>query len=371
VIVGNGSQALLHHVAGRVGVAVLNRPSVLNVIDMDLIKALTRRLAIWRDDPAIAAVLVRGAGERAFCAGGDVRAVYVRRGDDAFMDEVYRVEYLLDDAIARYSKPYVVLMSGIVMGGGCGISVHGSHRIVTETTKLAMPECRIGLFPDIGASFFLARCPGRLGLYLGLTGISIGAADALYLGLADYFIPTNRLPQIVSAINGGQTASQDMLGALAVVPQTAPVSLLRKDIDDVFGLGCVRDILDALASSSAAWARDAYDSIRKACPLSLELTFRSIREAATKTLRECLISDFRIAQRLMKREDYFEGVRARIIDKDNQPRWTHDAVGAVDPAEVEACFASFTGHELEFDEQAEPFAVHGPGGLSRGRDGRA
>jgi enoyl-CoA hydratase len=375
LIVGNDSDTLLHDVVGRVGVAVLNRPAVLNVIDMDLIKALTHRLEIWRKDPAIAAVFVRGTGERAFCAGGDVRAVYAHRGNDAFMDEVYRVEYLLDDAIARYPKPYVVLMSGIVMGGGCGISVHGSHRVVTETTLLAMPECRIGLFPDIGASFFLARCPGRLGLYLALTGAPVGAADALYLGLADYFIPTSRLSQIIPAINDDAQAAGDILSALAIVPDTAPLSVLRKDIDAAFALTSVRDIVAALASSPAVWAREAHASINKACPVSLELTFRSIWEAETKTLRECLISDFRIAQRLMKRNDYFEGVRARIIDKDDKARWTHDSVAAVHPAEIEACFAPLGDRELRFEEDRSHLAsdVHGRGGspaLSRRREGR-
>jgi enoyl-CoA hydratase len=375
LIVGNDSDTLLHDVVGRVGVAVLNRPAVLNVIDMGLIKALTRRLEIWRKDPAIAAVFVRGTGERAFCAGGDVRAVYAHRGNDAFMDEVYRVEYLLDDAIARYPKPYVALMSGIVMGGGCGISVHGSHRVVTETTLLAMPECRIGLFPDIGASFFLARCPGRLGLYLALTGAPVGAADALYLGLADYFIPTSRLSQIIPAINDDAQAAGDVLSALAIVPDTAPLSVLRKDIDAAFALTSVRDIVAALASSPAVWAREAHASINKACPVSLELTFRSIREAETKTLRECLISDFRIAQRLMKRNDYFEGVRARIIDKDDKARWTHDSVAAVNPAEIEACFAPLGDRELRFEEDRSHLAsdVHGTGGspaLSRRREGR-
>jgi len=358
--VDNGSETLLHHSVGRVGVAVLNRPAVLNVIDMELIKALSGRLMIWRDDPAIAAVLVRGAGERALCAGGDVRAVYTHRGDDVFMDEVYRVEYLLDDAIARYPKPYIVLMSGIVMGGGCGISVHGSHRIVTETTVLAMPECRIGLFPDIGASFFLARCPGRLGLYLGLTGARVGAADALYLGLADYFILTNRLSQIIPAFDGAQTAS-GALGALTIMPEAAPLSVLRKEIDSVFSLGSVRDIIARLASLPDPWAREAHASISKACPLSLELTFRSIREAETKTLRECLISDFRIAQRLKKRNDYFEGVRALIIDKDDKPRWTHGGVADVDSAEVEACFAPLGDRELRFEEHVGALSSVGIG----------
>ncbi len=342
-----GSESLLHHVAGSVGVAVLNRPAVLNVIDMTLIKALHACLETWRADPTITAVLVRGAGERAFCAGGDVRAVYEHRGDDAFMHEVYRVEYVLDDAIARYPKPYVALMTGIIMGGGCGISVHGSHRIVSDTTQIAMPECRIGLFPDIGASHFLARCPGKLGLYLGLTGARIGAADAIYLGLADYFIPTQRLPRIIPALKETDGA-RAALGALAISPGAAPLSNLQEPIDAVFALGSVREIISALASMPDAWARQAHCEITMACPLSLELTFRSIREARTKNLRECLVSDFRIAQRLMKRSDYFEGVRARIIDKDNHPRWTHGSVENVAAAEVEACFAPLGVNELQF-----------------------
>jgi enoyl-CoA hydratase len=340
--------SLLHQIAGPIGIAVLNRPAVLNVIDMALIKALYARLEMWRADPAIRAVFVRGAGDRAFCAGGDVRAVYEHRGDDAFMHEVYRVEYILDDAIARYPKPYIVLMSGIVMGGGCGISVHGSHRVVTETTQLAMPECRIGLFPDIGAAYFLARCPGEVGLYLGLTGARIGAADAIYLGLADYFIPNSRLSEIVPGLADGETVSA-ALGALATPSGVAPLSALREHIDAVFALDSVRDVIARLESLPDAWARQAHSDITAACPLSLELTFRSIREARTKTLRECLVSDFRIAQRLMQRGDYFEGVRARIIDKDNGPRWAHTSVRDVPPEEVDACFAPLGPSELQFD----------------------
>jgi enoyl-CoA hydratase/carnithine racemase len=350
-IVG-ADEPLLHSLSGRIGVAVLNRPAVLNVIDMALIKDLSRRLDIWRDDPAVGAVLVRGAGERAFCAGGDVRAVFEHRGDDAFMDEVYRVEYLLDDAISRYDKPYVVLMSGIVMGGGCGISVHGSHRIVTETTLLAMPECRIGLFPDIGASFFLARCPGYLGLYLGLTGARVGGADAIFLGLADYLIPTSRLQQIIPALNEAQGASE-ALRSLASPAEPAPLSLLQPAIDAVFALGSVRDVIAALALLPDKWASEAHASILNACPLSLELTFRSIREGVSKSLRECLMTDFRIAQRLMQRDDYFEGVRALIIEKHGRPRWSHAGVEAVDPAEVDACFAPLGSCELRFGDLAK------------------
>jgi len=233
------------------------------------------------------------------------------------------------------------------MGGGCGISVHGSHRVVTETTQLAMPECRIGLFPDIGASYFLARCPGEIGLYLGLTGARIVGADAIYLGLADYYIPNKRLTEIIPTLADGEAVSA-ALGALATPSGAAPLSMLREDIDAVFALDNVHDIIRALESYPDAWARQAYSDIKAACPLSLELTFRSIREARTKTLRECLVSDFRIALRLMQRDDYFEGVRARIIDKDNRPRWSHSSVQDVPQEEVDACFAPLGPSELQF-----------------------
>ena len=210
-----------------------------------------------------------------------------------------------------------------------------------------MPECRIGLFPDIGASFFLARCPGYLGLYLGLTGARVGAADAIFLGLADCLIPTSRLAQIIPALNGGAGAGEVLRG-LASPAEPAPLSLLQPKIDAVFALGSVREIIAALASLPDDWAGEAHASILKACPLSLELTFRCIREAAAKSLRECLITDFRIAQRLMRRNDYFEGVRARIIDKHDQPRWSHAGVEAVDPAEIDACFAPLGDRELRF-----------------------
>jgi enoyl-CoA hydratase len=234
------------------------------------------------------------------------------------------------------------------MGGGCGISVHGSHRVVTETTQLAMPECRIGLFPDIGASWFLARCPGELGLYLGLTGARVGAADALYLGLADYFVARDRLGEVLAALAAGKPPTAALAG-LSTSCGVAPLSALRRAVDAVFAGGGVRNIIAALASRPEPWARQAHTDMLAACPLSLELTFRAIREARTKTLRECLVTDFRIAQRLMRQNDYFEGVRARIIDKDNRPQWTHKSVQEVSAEEVDEHFAPLGAAELRFD----------------------
>jgi enoyl-CoA hydratase len=342
---------LLTRRVGRVGVATLNRPKLLNVIDIDLIGALSRRLEIWANAPDIRAVLVRGAGDRAFCAGGDVRAVFERRGDDNFMDKVYRVEYLLDEMISRYPKPYIALMSGLVMGGGCGISVHGLHRIVTDTTVLAMPECKIGLFPDIAASYFLARCPGQLGMYAGLTGARFGAADSLYLKLANYFVKSSQVEKIIPAINAGDNVG-DAIRSVATDAGEPPIAARQQQIGRIFGLSSVREIVRALSEETDEWARDGYLSITKASPISVELTYRNIREARLKTLRECLITDFRIAQRLMRRPDYFEGVRALIIDKDQKPQWAVATLDAVDPSDIDAYFAPLGERDLRFPNPA-------------------
>ena len=335
---------LLISMVGRVGVTTLNRPKFLNVIDIELIGALSRCLEVWANDSDIRAVLVRGAGDRAFCAGGDVRAVFEHRGDDDFMHKVYRVEYLLDEMISCYPKPYVALMSGIVMGGGCGISVHGSHRIVTDTTVMAMPECKIGLFPDIGASYFLARCPGQLGMYAGLTGARFGAAD--------YFVKSSQVDKIIPAINASDNVS-DAIRSVATDAGEPPIAARQQQIDRIFGHQSVRKIVRALSEEPGEWAREAYLSITRASPISIELTFRNIREAASKSLRECLITDFRIAQRLMQRPDYFEGVRALIIDKDQEPKWAVATFDAVDPADIDTYFAPLEESDLRFSDRAD------------------
>ena len=335
---------LLCAVEDGVAVATLNRPKVLNVIDLALIDALYRNLRVWENDVAVRAVVVRGAGERAFCAGGDVRAVWENRGNDSFMDPVYRHEYILDDYIQRYPKPYIALMSGIVMGGGCGISVHGRYRVVTETTVLAMPECRIGLFPDIAGSYFLARCPNHFGMYMGLTGLRIGGADAIRLGLADYLVSANCLEALIAALR-----RQDVADAIAPMLAPLPPTALppRAIVSAIFGRASVSGIMEGLRQEPAAWAREALEAMEMACPFSLELTFRTITEARRKTMRECLITDFRIAQRIMKMGDYFEGVRALIVDKDNMPRWNPARLSEVKQEDIDACFTPLE-NELAF-----------------------
>lgn len=329
---------LIAEVSGGIGIATLNRPNVLNVIDLGLIDALYRQLKMWEGNPDIRAVVVRGAGSRAFCAGGDVRAVFEKRGDDAFMDAVYRREYILDDYINCYPKPYVALMSGVVMGGGCGISVHGRYRVVTDTTLLAMPECKIGLFPDIAGSHFLARCPDEYGLYMGLAGLRVNGADAIRLGLADHYVPAARLPDLVEALSRAPSVEQAIASVTTDLPPaalSAPASVVRRIFEEV----SVGAIVRALKAEPADWAQAALHAIEASCPFSLELTFRAIREAATKSVRDCLITDFRIAQRIMRKGNYFEGVRALIIDKDNQPRWEPSTLADVRKEDIDACFA--------------------------------
>lgn len=337
-----GDAELLCTIQGRAGVITLNRPGVLNSLNLAMIGAMHRQLRDWSADERVKTVVVRGAGTKAFCAGGDVRAVYEARGNDAFMDRVYRTEYELDEYISRYPKPYVALMSGYTMGGGCGISIHGKHRVVTDTTVMAMPEVAIGLFPDIAASHFLARCPGATGLYLGLTGARIGGGDALYLGLADYCLKTESLDALIALLADSTDAKQALV-QLAVVPQESGVESIRQEIDACFGCDSVADILAALKSSRGDWAKEAYNAMRSASPTSLAITFRAIREGGGKSLRECLVTDFRIAQRLMTQKDYFEGVRALIIDKDRKPMWQ-----PVDSQAIDRCFSSLGSSELAF-----------------------
>ncbi len=338
---------LLCTIQGHAGVITLNRPEVLNVLNLTMLAAMKRQLHDWSTNEQVKAVIVRGAGTKAFCAGGDVRAVFEARGNDEFMDRVYRVEYELDEYISRYPKPYVALMSGYTMGGGCGISIHGKYRVVTETTVIAMPEVAIGLFPDIAAAHFLARCPGATGMYLGLTGARISGADALYLGLADYCLESESLDSLVAQLADSGDAERT-LAQFAVPRQESRVEFLRQEIDACFSRDSVAEVLAALQSQPGDWAREAGNAMRSASPTSLEISFRVIREGRGKSLRECFSADFRVAQRLMRQKEYFEGVRALIIDKDRKPRWNPPSLAAVDSQAIDRCFSSLGGSELTF-----------------------
>lgn len=333
---------------GCAGVITLNRPGVINALNLRMLAGMLAQLRSWAEDSRVSVVVVRGIGERGFCAGGDVRAVYDARGEPLFMDRVYRVEYELDEYISRYPKPYVALMHGITMGGGCGISVHGRHRVVTETTVLAMPEVLLGLFPDVAGTVFLSRCPGTLGLYLALTGTRIDAMDAIALGLADWYVQSDCLDQLVEDLSQGADPASVIRPFLQ--RQTSSALMERRSmIDEIFSHASVSEILAALEQRTEAWTIEARGKMLAASPTSLEVTFRAMHRARKLSIRDCLIMDFRIAQRMMRKSDYFEGVRSLLIDKERRTRWSPASLNEIDPCSIEEYFAPLPlGYEMTF-----------------------
>jgi enoyl-CoA hydratase len=305
---------------------------------------MTQHLRAWEDDPAIDCVVLRSAEPRAFCAGGDIKAVRDRRGDEAFMDRIYRIEYELDALIHDYAKPVVALINGITMGGGCGIALHAAFRVATPDLVLAMPETGIGFFPDVGGSVFLGRLPAGVGTYLGMTGSRIAVGDALSLGLVDAVVPDDRQPFLLDRLAAGAPPAEVVAG-LGDGPELARSLGNIELIGQFFSGDSALAIQWSLEAASDLWARETARQLRLRCPFSLEITSRLVSRGAHWALREALATDFRIAQRFMRRNDYFEGVRAVLIDRD-QPGWQPRRLEDVDIAEVEACFLPLAQAEL-------------------------
>jgi enoyl-CoA hydratase len=330
----------------------LNRPKALNALTLDMAIAMTTLLRQWADDPAVGAVLLDGAGERGLCAGGDIRALYdAAKSGESLPEQFWAIEYHLNVLIARYPKPFVAVMDGLVMGGGVGLSAHAAHRLVTERSAVAMPEVGIGFFPDIGACFPLARAPGHCGTYLVLTGERMNAADAIHAGLADIAIPAAKIPDLPGLLADCRTASDvgARLGEIAAPPAPGKLSAARRWIDTCFGADDVETIVERLGAADAEPARTALATIRKASPTSLKVTLRHIRAAASfKRLEECFQQDYRIALACIAGHDFIEGIRAQIVDKDRNPRWQPDKLEDVTAAIVDRHFRSVGALELKF-----------------------
>jgi enoyl-CoA hydratase len=322
---------------GRVGRILLNRPKALNALDLPMIRAITAALQAWRDDPHIHAVVIEGAGDRAFCAGGDIRALRQHQldGDRAPADAFFGEEYALNRMISTYPKPYIALIDGICMGGGIGVSIYGAYRVASEHAMFAMPETAIGFFPDIGATFFLPRLPGKLGTYLGLTGARIHGADAVHAGFATQFTPRAELPALSAAL------AQDGIAALARHAAPLPDFSLQDicpAIDTIFAAASVPEILRGLEANGDAWAGKAIEALRTVSPSSLAWTLRILREGAHRTLEQCLNAEFALTQTTMRHSDFIEGVRAMVVDKDRNPRWQPARIEDVTEAETAAMF---------------------------------
>ncbi len=341
---------ILFAVRGRAGFITLNRPRALNALTLPMIEAMDARLAAWATDPAIDVVVVRGEGERAFCAGGDVRAIWqAGKQGDPLTREFFRAEYRLNRRIKMYRKPYVALVDGITMGGGVGISVHGSHRLATERTVFAMPETRIGFFPDVGASHFLPRLPGKLGLYLGLTGARLQAADALSAGIANHYVESARLPEVEAALTEAGTDVGPMLVRFAGDAGKADLPERRGAIDRCFAGSTVEGIVGTLTDEGGVWAETVLKDLAAASPTSLKITVEELRRGARLDFDACMTMEYRLSQACLARHDFYDGIRAAVIDKDNAPDWRPATLAGISAELVAAHFAPPADGDLVFD----------------------
>jgi enoyl-CoA hydratase len=322
-------------IEGRIGRLLLNRPKALNALDLGMIRAIAEALALWRDDGAVQAVVIDSASDRAFCAGGDIRAMraLALAGEAAAVEQFFAEEYALNAAIADYPKPYIALVDGICMGGGIGVSVHGRIRVTTEAGLFAMPETAIGMFPDIGATFFLPRLPGQLGAFLGLTGTRAVGADAVHAGLATHFVPRDALPALRAAL------PDDGVAAVAAHAQPLPPFSLaphRAAIDRCFAGENMLDIVARLEAEGTDWAREVIATLEKLSPSALCWSLAAIRRGAGLSLHEALAAELRLTRHVTRHPDFAEGVRAMVVDKDRQPLWTPPSLKQVDPAAIAA-----------------------------------
>ena len=344
--------------AGNLATVTLNRPQALNAFTLDMYRRFDPMLRAWAEDSSVKAVLIRGAGERAFCAGGDVRAIYEAgrglSGDHSLTAAFFREEYELIRRIHRYPKPYVAIIDGITMGGGAGVSVNGAYRVATERTMLAMPETGIGLFPDVGATRFLNLCPGRIGRYLGLSGVRVGAADALYCRFATHFVPRERVPALIAALIGSGGVEETLAG-FAADPGPAPIAARHPAIDRCFAGDTVEAILDALereateGGANAEWAAETRAGLMTKSPTSLKITLRQLITGRDLAIEEALALEYRLTQHVMAGHDFYEGVRAVLVDRDQHPRWDPPTLAGVDEAMVDSYFAPLGEAKLRFD----------------------
>ena len=346
------SETIKSHVLGHTGILILDRPKALNSLSLDMIRSLTQILRAWRNDATIKAVLIKSSSEKAFCAGGDIRFFYdagraAPAGGSALLEDFFTEEYALNHLIHHYPKPYIALMDGVVMGGGMGIAQSGETnqlRIVTERTKMAMPEVNIGLFPDVGGSYFLPRTPGKIGMYLGITGETINAADAVYAGLADLFLPSSQMPALMAVLENAtdaRAAIREFAAPYQAELQAMPATLVtqRALIDRHFGHDSVFDIVASLQGDADPFAVKTAAVLAKRSPLMMCVTYTLLKCGAELDVGDCLRLERTLVRHSFEGQEILEGVRALVIDKDNAPRWNPARLDEVTPEMVAAYFA--------------------------------
>jgi enoyl-CoA hydratase len=337
---------------GRLGRITLNRPKALNALSYAMCLDIEAALEAWAGDREVAMLLIDAEGDKAFCAGGDIAEMYETgtAGDYDYGRRFWRDEYRMNARMFEFPKPVASLMQGFTMGGGVGVGCHGSHRIVGESSKVAMPECAIGLVPDVGGSLLLAQAPGRLGEYLGTTGTRMGPADAIFAGFADYYVPEARWPALAAELV--ETGNWKRIDDYAETPPEGTLAGLRPEIDAHFGGETLGDILRALDASGSAFAEGARAALGKGAPLSMACAVEMIhRLRGSNSIRRALGLEYRFTFRAMEHADFLEGIRAMIIDKDRSPKWRHAAPGDVTPLEVSRMLMPLGDDALRLEEE--------------------
>ena len=338
---------VLFEVRGHLGHILLNRPRAINALSYEMVTAIAEHLMLWAADGAVQTVAITGSGERGLCAGGDIVSLYhdATTGDGAASALFWRDEYALNSLISNYPKPYVAFMDGVVLGGGIGISAHGSHRIVTERSTLGMPETAIGFIPDVGGTWLLSRAPGELGTYLGLTAGSITGADAVALGIADYFVSSELLPRLLVAL---ETSTADAaIGSFASTPPQSELLSAQSWINDAFAGDSVLTIIERLRASLHPSARATVEAVASKSPLALAVTLESLRRVKSlPSLERALEQEFRVSVHAFAGHDFTEGVRAQVIEKDRTPHWLPATLDDVSATQVDAYFAPLGEQEL-------------------------
>ncbi|MBK3400811.1 MULTISPECIES: enoyl-CoA hydratase/isomerase family protein [Methylobacterium] len=340
---GTADNTVLVERRGAAGFLTLNRPKALNALTLEMVRALRAALDAWAADPEVTRVVIQGAGERAFCAGGDIRRIHEEgsAGRHAEAETFFREEYELNALIQRYPKPYVALIDGIVMGGGVGVSLHGSHRVAAERTAFAMPETGIGFFPDVGATYALPRLPGFVGTYLALTGERIGQGDVVAFGLATHAAPASAFPAIRDALAEGRPVEAAI--GTHEAPAPGPLHAERALVEACFSADDVAEVLSRLDAAGSGFAKKAAATIRTRSPTSLHLALAQMRRGAALSFPEAMRLEYRILCRILRGHDFYEGVRSVLIDRDGKPDWQPATLEAVTAEDIEAHLAPMPG----------------------------
>ncbi|KAI1899451.1 hypothetical protein AGOR_G00061930 [Albula goreensis] len=352
-----GSEVLMERV-GNAGVITLNRPKALNALNLSMIRHIYPQLKKWEKDSGTDVVIIKGAGGKAFCAGGDIRAVTeAGKLGESLAQDFFREEYILNNAIGTYQKPYVALIDGITMGGGVGLSVHGRFRVATEKTLFAMPETAIGLFPDVGGGHFLPRLQGKLGLFLALTGFRLKGRDVQRAGVASHFVDSQKITALEKDLVDLKTPSiEDVAGLLKFYEKQSSVEsdkpfILEQHMDAInrlFEANSIEEICENLKQDGSAFAQKQLETLSKMSPTSLKLTFRQLWAGAGMSLQDVLIMEYRLSQACMRGQDFYEGVRAVLIDKDQSPKWTPSTLEGVTESFLDGCFKPLGERDLKF-----------------------